>query len=456
MSAIDPVVEELVSRLGPTSVVTDPDIMDASRRDDAPVAPAGVPCAVVRARSTTDVVTTLRVATEHRTPVVTRGAGTGLSGGANAIDGSVVLSVAAMNEIVEIDVAGRMATVQPGVINADLSAAVAEHGLWYVPDPASRAISSIGGNIATNAGGGCCAKYGVTGDHVARLSAVLADGSTINTGAITRKNVAGYDLTRLLVGSEGTLAVIVEATVRLRIAPHPPSTLVASFDAVTDAGHAVLAIDRVAEPSLLELLDSTTITAVEQHVKMGLDTTAGALLVAQCDSLVSVQEIEAIATVCESAGASFVAQTSDPDEAEVFLHARRSALPALERLGSVLLDDVVVPKVRLPSMLRDIDDIAQRHGLVIGTFGHAGDGNLHPTIVFDPTTEASRASARTAFDEIINAALAHDGSVTGEHGIGILKEPYLDAMVGTAERALMARIKSAFDPHNLLNPGKAI
>jgi glycolate oxidase len=450
------VVRELTRVLDPGSVVTDPDVVEAYRRDHMVLAQPGVPCAVVRAASIGDVVATMQAASHRGVPVVTRGAGTGLSGGANAVDGAIVLSVAGMDAIIDIDVAARTAMVEPGVINGDLAAAVAAHGLWYVPDPASRAISSIGGNIATNAGGACCAKYGVTGDHVARITAVLADGTVIHTGATTRKNVAGYDLTRLLVGSEGTLAVIVEATVRLRSAPRAPSTLVATFGTMTDAGRAILAIGGVAEPSLLEVMDSTTIGAVERMTRMGLDTDAGALLIAQCDGADSVAEADAIARCCRRNGADFVARTTDPAEAEVFMHARRAALPALERLGSVLLDDVAVPQPALTDMVGRIEAIATRHGVTVGTFGHAGDGNLHPTIVFDPSDAGSSRRARAAFDDIVLAALALGGSITGEHGVGTLKEPYLDAMLGTQERALMARIKAAFDPQGILNPGKAI
>lgn len=246
------------------------------RHDQSLLTPAGMPLALVRARTIDDVVATLTVATSHRIPVVTRGAGTGLAGAANALDGCIVLSLERMASIMDIDIESRTATVQPGVINADLAAAAAEVGLWYVPDPGSRAISSIGGNLATNAGGSCCTKYGVTGDHVARIKAVLADGRIIHTGSSTRKNVAGLNLTQLLVGSEGTLGVIVEATMRLRIAPTSASTVVASFPETSQAIAAVLAITSSAEPCLAELMDRTTISAVNDMTKMGLDPDAGA------------------------------------------------------------------------------------------------------------------------------------------------------------------------------------
>ncbi len=450
------VVTQLVDRLDADRVVSDPDIIATYSRDHAQLVVAGVARVVVRARSIDDVSTTLEVASAGGVPVVTRGAGTGLAGGANAIDGCIVLSTAAMDEILDIDVAHRTVRAQCGVLNADLAAAVAERGLWYPPDPASRAISTIGGNIATNAGGACCLKYGVTGDHVAALTAVMADGTVISTGGVTRKNVAGFDLTRLLVGSEGALAVIVEATLRLRLAARPPATLVASFATTAAAGEAIVGIEGVAEPSLLELMDHTTIGAVEALTRMDLDTGAGALLIVQSDGATAVDDIERCATACGAAGATYLAHTTDPVEGEMLLAARRSALPALERLGTTLLDDVAVPKPAIPAMLDTIEAIAARHEVVIGTFGHAGDGNLHPTIVFHPDDPASAERAGHAFDDIVLAALAVGGSLTGEHGVGSLKTPYLARMFGAPERDLMARIKAAFDPQGILNPGRAI
>ena len=449
-------LEPLVARLGADRVITDPDIIETYRRDQTALGVAGVPLAVVRAQNIDDVVATMQVASELRVPVVTRGAGTGLAGGANAIEGCILLSTAAMNSILWIDRTQRLARVQCGVINAALATAAAAVGLWYPPDPASRAISTIGGNIATNAGGACCLKYGVTGDHVAALTAVLADGTVIRTGGGTRKNVAGLDLTRLLVGSEGALAVIVEATLRLRPAPAPASTLVAFFASVESAGQAAYEIERVADPSLLELMDRVTIGAVEAMTRMGLDTGAAALLIVQSDAASAAADIEYVAKACAANGATDVSATTDLEEGEQFLVARRSALPALERLGTTLLDDVVVPKPALAQMLARIGAIATTYDLVIGTFGHAGDGNLHPTIVFAGGDSVAEAAARAAFDDIVRAALDLGGSITGEHGVGSLKTAYLTGMLGEQERALMARIKTAFDPAGILNPGRAL
>ncbi len=450
--------EELIRRLGPDRVDVDPVALDAHRRDHAAFAPAGRPAVLVRARDLDDIVATLRVATARRVPVVTRGAGTGLAGGANAQDGCIVLSTVAMNRILEVNVARRTATAECGVLTGDLAAAVAASGLWYPPDPASLAFSTIGGNVATNAGGGCCLKYGVTGDHVAALTAVLADGTVVRTGSTSRKNVAGLDLTSLLVGSEGVLAVIAEVTVRLRPASAPPSTLLASFPSTAAAVAAVLAMEDVAGFSLLELMDRTTVGAVERFCDIdlagGADT--GAVLVAQSDSAAGAHDIELGTDACRTSGATHVVSATDVIRGEQLVNARRAALPALDRLGTTLLDDVAVPKPAMAAMLAEVEAVARRRKVVIGTFGHAGDGNLHPTIVYDPTSDESVARAKLAFDDIMDAALALGGTITGEHGVGVLKRDRLARMVGTAERELMVRIKAAFDPDGILNPGKAI
>ncbi len=446
---------ELASAVG-VAVETDPDIVASYSRDQAPLAPAGAATALVRARSVEHVVRTLRFANARRIPVVTRAAGTGLAGGANAVDGCILLSVSALDKILEIDATTRTAVVEPGVLNGVLAAEVASRGLFYAPDPASRDISTIGGNIATNAGGACCLKYGVTGDHVAALKVVTADGSLLRTGALTTKNVAGLDLTRLLVGSEGTLGVIVEATVRLLRAPRPASTLIAFFDRLASAGEAIVAMDSLADLSLLEMMDHTTVAAVEEMTKMGLDTTAAALVIAQSDAPDASAVMEQCESICRANDARDTARTDDPAEGKQLLAARRMALPALERIGTTLLDDVAVPKPAITTMIERIARIAERHELVIGTFGHAGDGNLHPTIVFSGADLQSRMTAFAAFDEIVRAALELGGTITGEHGVGSLKRGYLTEMVGEAEHALMRRIKAAFDPNGILNPGKAL
>jgi len=443
----------LRAAIAPCPVESDPDVLASFSRDQAPLAPAGRAAALVRARSTADVIATLHFAYEQQIPVVTRGAGTGLAGGANATDGCILLSLLNLNRIVSVDPATRTAVVEPGVLNGVLAAAAAELGLFYPPDPASREISTIGGNIATNAGGACCLKYGVTGDHVAALKVVLPDGTLLRTGGLSRKNVAGLDLTRLLVGSEGTLAVIVEATVRLLRAPRPASTLLAFFDTLTSAAAAIAAMDESVDLSLLEIMDRVTLTAVEELVHMDLDTTAAALLIAQSDAVDAPAAIAHAAKLCGEHGARDVTRTDDVAEGRMLLAARRMALPALERLGTTLLDDVAVPQPAIAEMIRRITSVAEQSGLTIGTFGHAGDGNLHPTIVFQA---GQQDAALAAFDSILHSAIELGGTISGEHGVGSLKRNYLGAMIGEHERALLARIKAAFDPRGILNPGKAI
>lgn len=446
-------VAALRAAIAPCPVETDRDVLASFSRDQAPLAAAGSASALVRARSTADVIATLRFAHERRVPVVTRGAGSGLAGGANASDGCILLSVLNLNRILSVDPATRTAVVEAGVLNGVLAATAAERGLFYAPDPASREISTIGGNIATNAGGACCLKYGVTGDHVAALKVVLPDGTLLRTGGLSRKNVAGLDLTRLLVGSEGTLAVIVEATVRLLPAPRPASTLLAFFDTLNSAAAAIAAMVERVDLSLLEIMDRVTLTAVEDLVHMDLDTTAAALLIAQSDAVDAASAIAHAAKLCGEHGARDVTTTDDLAEGRMLLAARRMALPALERLGTTLLDDVALPLPAIPEMMRRITSVAERSGLTIGTFGHAGDGNLHPTIVFHA---GQQEAALAAFDSIVHSAIELGGTISGEHGVGSLKRNYLSAMIGEDERALLARIKTAFDPRGILNPGKAL
>jgi glycolate oxidase len=391
--------------------------------------------------------------------VVPRGAGSGLSGGANAIDGGIVLDLSAMTHILEIDPLEQLAVVEPGVLNADLYQAAAPHGLHFPPDPASWEFSTLGGNIATNAGGLCCVKYGVTGDHVLGLAVVLADGSLLRTGRRTLKGVTGLDLTHLFVGSEGTLGVIVEATLRLRPRPAQASTLVAFFPSLRATGAAIadiLASGLV--PSLLEIMDRTTVGVVDDRLRMGLDREAAALLLARSDAPggVGTSDVRVMAALCQKHGATYVAETDDPDEGDALLTARRAAYPALEALGATLLDDVAVPRARIPELLAAIEAIATARSVLIGTFGHAGDGNLHPTIVFDRDDPASVAAADAAFEDILTATLGLGGTLTGEHGIGLLKAHRLsDELSPVALRAHQS-VKAALDPNGILNPTKAI
>ncbi|RKH07776.1 FAD-binding protein [Corallococcus sp. CA053C] len=452
------VVRALSEVLPAESLVTDPDVLDAHRHDQAEWAPSGMPRVLVRPASTAEVQAVLRVASALRVPVVARGAGSGLSGGANASEGCILVSLLRMNRVLEVDRRGMLAVVQPGALNGALKAAAAEQGLWYAPDPASWEFSTLGGNLATNAGGLCCVKYGVTGDAVLGLEVVLADGSVVRTGGRTVKNVAGYDLTRLFVGSEGTLGIITEATLRLRPRPPKATTLLATFPTLVGAGTAVSDIMATTRPSLLELMDRTTVRAVESWKPMGLDVQAAALLLARSDAggAQGEEELGLMAAACERAGATFVMNTADEAEGELLMQARRLAFPALEQQGATLLDDVGVPISRIPELLAAVERIADQRGVTVGTFGHAGDGNMHPTVVFDRKDPEVMARAKEAFDDILRAALDLGGTITGEHGVGSLKRAFLGTQLGPETLRLHHTVKAALDPGGILNPGKLL
>lgn len=448
--AADP-VRALTDELPADVVVTDPDVVEPYRHDRAMTVVPGRSLALVRAAETAHVRATLRVASEHRVPVVPRGAGTGLSGGSAAIDGCVVLSTERMRRL-DVDPTTMVAVVGPGPLNVEVKEAARDHGLWYPPDPSSFEICSIGGNLATNAGGLCCVKYGVTTDYVLGLEVVLADGSAVRLGGRTIKDVAGYDLKRLFVGSEGTLGVITEATLRLRPLPPPASTVVATFDDVVAAGRAVARIVAGVRPAALELMDRAALDAVERIKPIGLDPGVDTVLLAQTDT--GGEEAARIGSACEAVGATYVAVTGDPDEGELLMGARRMAIPCVEQLGSVLIEDVGVPVPRVPDLLRAVRDIAARRDTLIPVIGHAGDGNFHPLVTFDPSDADAARRAEVAFDEIMEAALALGGTVTGEHGIGTLKAHLLGEQLGGDVLALTRRVKQALDPLGILNPGK--
>lgn len=445
-------LEELLALFG-DACVSDPDVLEGFSHDRAFWSFGARPLAMVRVRATTEVQSLARWATRHRVALVPRGAGTGVSGGANASSGCVIVNFERMNRILAVDRSAMLAVVQPGVLNAELKRAAQEVGLWYPPDPSSYEISTLGGNVATNAGGLCCVKYGVTRDYVLALEAVCADGTLLRTGGRCRKDVAGYDLTRLLVGSEGTLAMITEITLKLRRRPRSSSTLVATFDSLESSGRAVEAIVQAAEPSLLELMDRAAIRAVDDFARLELDTGAAAMLIAQTDSP-GQAEVDTLGAACEAAGATNVMVTLDEAEGAQLLNARRLAYPALERLGAVLIDDVAVPLPALPEMLRRIEAIASKSGITVATVAHAGDGNLHPLVVFDPDDPAAQAQAQEVFSAIMEQALSLQGTITGEHGVGTLKADFLARQLAAPVLELHRGIKRVFDPDGLLNPGK--
>jgi glycolate oxidase len=461
LASAESTVAALAEVLPASRLLTDADVMAGYSHDEAEWAPHGRPAAVVRASCTAEVAATVRACAALRVPVVPRGAGTGLSGGANAVDGCVVLSLEGMREILEIDTAERLAVVQPGVVNDDLRAAVAGHGLWYPPDPASSPWSTIGGNVATNAGGLCCVKYGVTRDYVLACEIVTAAGEVVRLGRRTAKGVAGYDLVGLLVGSEGTLAVITEVTVRLRpLRTAPTRTVVGFFDDLPSVGDAVARVTAAGlQPAIFELIDRHCLRAVSEWKRMDLPDGAAALLLAQSDLPGPAGEAETAAILAEfqRAGAREAMASTDPVEAEALFDARRLAYPALEQRGdAVLTEDVCLPRGRLAEMLGRIEAIAERHDVAIATIAHAGDGNLHPLLITPKGDEAARVRSQAAFEEIVDTAIDLGGTVTGEHGVGLLKRRGMRRELGERAVALQRAVKAAWDPAGLLNPGKVL
>ncbi|MEP6697054.1 MAG: FAD-linked oxidase C-terminal domain-containing protein [Pseudonocardiales bacterium] len=451
-------VDDLHGGLPEGAVITDPDLLASYRHDEAAFVAAGNPAVAVLPRDTAQVQHVLRVASSAGVAVVTQGARSGLAGGANAIDGCIVLSTVRMDRIVEVNPADRLAVVEPGVTNAALSRAAADEGLFYPPDPASWEFSTIGGNIATDAGGLCCVKYGVTSQYVLGLEVVLASGEVLRTGRRTVKGVAGYDLTRLIVGSEGTLGVITQATLALRPAGTVPLTLAAVFPSTAAAGAAVTAIIASgAVPALLEIIDRVHLRAIEEYKPMGLDTEAAALLLAQCDTGPQASDdLAALAAICAEAGATEVVRATDAGESAMLLEARRVAYQAIERLGAVIVDDVAVPRSRLADLLDGVERIGAECEVTVGVIGHAGDGNMHPNIVVPHGDAEALERGRRAFTQIMQLGLDLGGTVTGEHGVGLLKRDWLATELGPVGVRISRAVRFAFDPAGILNPGKVV
>jgi glycolate oxidase len=458
MTVLAPVLDELAAGLPADAVLTDPASTEAYRHDEANFCPSGTPLAVVRPTATEQVQHVLRVASAHRVPVVPQGSRTGLSGAANAVEGGIVLSLSRMDRILEVNPVDQVAVVEPGVLNAVLSRAVLEQGLYYPPDPSSWELSTIGGNLATNAGGLCCVKYGVTTDFVRALEVVTASGEILRTGRRTAKGVAGYDLTRLIVGSEGTLGVITQATLGLKPAPEAALTMAAAFATAADALTAVTKIMAAGlQPSMCEFLDGVTVRAIQDYRDMGLPTGVGALLLTQSDrGPRAAADVESMGAICTELGALDVAVASDAAESAMLMEARRIVHFAVEKLGSTLIDDVAVPRSRLVELLDGITAIAEEHRVTVSCPGHVGDGNMHPTVIFDRGDPAAVERAQKAFDAIMQLGLALGGTITGEHGVGVLKRDWLATELGELSTRLHRDIKKAFDPLGILNPGKVL
>jgi glycolate oxidase len=452
-------LDDLRRELSEMQLLTDPAEVEPYRFDQTAFLRPGAPIGVAFPSTTADVSVLLRLASTHRVPVVPRGAGSGLSGGAAAVDGALTVVLTGLDRILHVDPDDLYVVVQPGILNADLGRALEPHGLFYPPDPASYEFCSIGGNLAEDAGGLRCVKYGVTRDYVLGLEVVLADGSVLRTGGRTVKDAMGYELTQLFVGSEGTLGIITEATLRVLPTPAPSITALAFFRSLTDAGHAVAGITRAGVvPATLELMDRATIRAVDEALDVGLPADAGAMLMIESDTggAVAEAELDRAVTACREAGATRLDRAATPAEADTLREARRRAHWSLERGGIARMEDVGVPRSRAPELLAAIERIAAANGVRVGVFGHAGDGNFHPTFVTDPGDPDAERRVDAARADVYAAVLELGGTVSGEHGTGIVKREWLARQLGDAHVRVLRSIKSALDPLGILNPGKVL
>lgn len=453
------IVDELTSILGPGKVVQDPAVLAAYAVDQAPVLDYQQPLAVIFAESVPDVQAAVKSCAAHQVPLVARGAGTGVSGGAHAIEGSVVLTLERMNRILDLNPDDETAVVEPGVINADLNDAAARQGLMFAPDPASFRTSTIGGNVATNAGGLRCAKYGVTRDSVLALDVVLADGSLIHTGHQTFKGVAGYDLTGLFVGSEGTLGIVVGVTVRLKYLPREVHTIAAFYPDFRQAAAGVLAVGKArVQPAIMELLDGGSLAQLDEIHGSALAARGASLLLIQTDGFGAAAEAAVVRDVLAPGGAVVTSEANE--EAEQLVELRRNSrgveVDDQYRVG----EDVAVPRSRLVDYVAALESLAEVHAVKLKVVAHAGDGNLHPTFWVDRVNDLVDADAmlrlNKALDASIAVALNMGGTITGEHGIGQYKLRWLSLEQPESIRVLQRRVKELFDPAGILNPGKAI
>jgi glycolate oxidase len=454
MTVAPSVLDDLVAELQDWS--TDPAELGLVATDRSGSPGAGLPAILVRARTVVEVQATARFASGAGVPLVVRGAGSGLAGGAVAGTGTIVLDLSALDRIVEIRPVDQVAVVEAGVITADLDAAAAAHGLFYAPDPGSVAISTVGGNIATNAGGLRGAKYGVTRDAVLALDVVLADGRLVHLGAGTLKHVAGFDLVGLVVGSEGTLGIVVGATLRLLPRPAVTGTVAAYFGSLEAAADAAVAVrSSGVRPSVLEIVDGATLGAIDELSGTTLRERGAAFLLVQVDGLEVTAELAAVEHAV--VGATHLESSVDAETSERLLAARRLALPAIEARGRALIEDIAVPPSRLPEAIRGVYAIAESTGTTIYVFAHAGDGNIHPIIQVDAAEgDELPAAAIEAADRIFALALDLGGTITGEHGVGLLKHAWVARQVGPDVAGIHQDIKRLLDPVGILNPGKAI
>jgi len=453
-------VAQLIDVVGKKHVLRTPEDL-AVYSYDATFA-EGSPEIVVLPANTDEVSQIVKLAAEARIPIVTRGMGSGMAAGSiPAVAGGMVVSLTRMNHILEIDTENATVLTEAGVVTADLQAAVEKIGLFYPPDPSSIRHSTIGGNIACNAGGPRCLKYGVTGDYVLGLTIVLADGQILKTGGKPIKNVTGYDLNGLFTGSEGTLGLITEALLKLVAKPRYAKTALAEFASLDDASCTVNAILSAGiVPAALELMDQTAIVCIEEAMHLGLNTDIEASLIIETDGADEQtvrSEIEACAEICKESGAQTVKLAQNETERANLWKARRSISPSLARKApNKLGEDITVPRSAIPEVIQRLRAISEKYGLPIVIFGHAGDGNLHPNILFDKRQPDQWEKVEQMVAEMFNASLAVGGTLSGEHGVGMLKRPYMEQALGSISIDVQRHIKQALDPLNILNPGKVI
>ncbi len=417
-----------------------------------------LPDAVAFPGSVEEISAIMKLAASDKFPVIARGAGSGFVGGSVPIQGGVVLALNRLNRIMEIDRENMVAVVEPGVVTGDLQSAVEEAGLYYPPDPSSLKFCTIGGNVAMGAGGPRAVKYGVTKDYVLGLEAVLPTGEIIRTGTRTAKGVVGYDMTKLLVGSEGTLAVITRVILRLIPKPEAKTTLRVEFSTAVDAGRAVSAIMASGViPSILEFIDRSALQCIDKHISDPPAADTGAILLIETDGSehVSRESAEKIKAICRTKGSTRIMEAADPKEAELLWEARRAISPSLFKLGTKKInEDIAVPRSRIPDLMARLEEISEKYGLTIASFGHAGDGNIHVNIMLQKGNADEEARAEAAVKEVFAVTLEMNGTISGEHGVGLSKQPYLRMELSEREIELMKGIKKVFDPKNILNPGK--
>jgi glycolate oxidase len=459
LETMENIITELEEAIGPEKVLFSPVDLIAYSFDGT--FEQHLPDVVVLPETNEDVSAVVRVAAQHDVPIVPRGMSSGLAGGSIPVRGGIVLSLTRMNRILEIDEENMTATVEAGVVTADLQAAVEKLGLFYPPDPSSIKQSTIGGNVACNAGGPRCLKYGVTSNYVLGLTVILADGRVVRTGGKAIKYVTGFNMNQFFVGSEGALGVITEVILRLICKPPHARTALVHFPTLDDAGRSVHAVlTRGLVPAAMELLDETAIECIEKAMQLGLPLDVEAIMVIESDGAdeESVQrEIDAIADICLQTGAGRVDVAHDEERRAELWRARRSISPSLARKApNKLGEDITVPRSAIPEAVRRIKAISARYGLPIVVFGHAGDGNLHPNILFDRRDPAQWEKVEQIVGEVFQVALDLGGTLSGEHGIGTFKLPYMRDALGPASINIQWRVKQALDPQNILNPGKVL